>query len=46
MNPFYKNLSLWLVIILMMIVLYNIFNAGQGVEKSINYSEFLTKIKK
>lgn len=30
----------------MMIVLYNIFNAGQGVEKSINYSEFLTKIEK
>ncbi len=46
MNPFYKNLSLWLVIILMMIVLYNIFNTGQGVEKSINYSEFLTKIEK
>ncbi len=46
LNPFYKNLSLWLVIILMMIVLYNIFNSGQGVEKSINYSEFLTKIEK
>jgi len=46
LNPFYKNLSLWLVIILMMIVLYNIFNTGQGVEKSINYSEFLTKIEK
>ena len=46
MNPFYKNLSLWLVIILMMVVLYNIFNSGQGVEKPINYSEFLTKIEK
>jgi cell division protease FtsH len=46
LNPFYKNLSLWLVIILMMVVLYNIFNSGQGVEKPINYSEFLTKIEK
>ena len=46
LNPFYKNLSLWLVIILMMIVLYNIFNANQGVDKQINYSELLTKIEK
>ena len=30
----------------MMVVLYNIFNSGQGVEKPINYSEFLTKIEK
>lgn len=46
MNPFYKNLSLWLVIILMMIVLYNVFNSGQRIEKPINYTEFLTKVQK
>ncbi|MCK7504195.1 MAG: hypothetical protein MZV70_08935 [Desulfobacterales bacterium] len=26
MNPFYKNLALWLVITLMMIMLYNLFS--------------------
>jgi cell division protease FtsH len=46
LNPFYKNLSLWIVIVLMMIVLYNIFNPAQGLEKQINYTEFLTKIDK
>ncbi|MBU1170855.1 MAG: ATP-dependent zinc metalloprotease FtsH [Proteobacteria bacterium] len=46
LNPFYKNLSLWIVIILMMIVLYQIFNPAQGIEKPINYTEFLTKIQK
>lgn len=46
MNPFYKNLSLWLVIILMMIVLYNVFNSGQRMEQPINYTEFLTKVQK
>lgn len=44
MNPFYKNLSLWLVIILMMIMLYNLFNPSQGLEKTINYSHFLALV--
>ncbi|TWI68119.1 membrane protease FtsH catalytic subunit [Desulfobotulus alkaliphilus] len=44
MNPFYKNLSLWLVIILMMIMLYNIFNQPQYAEESIGYSEFLAMV--
>lgn len=41
MNPFYKNLSLWIVIILMMVMLYNIFNQQQLSETPIGYSEFL-----
>ena len=30
MNQFYKNISLWLVIVLMMVMLYNIFNQQQA----------------
>ena len=41
MNPFYKNLSLWLVIILMMVMLFNIFNQQQITETTLSYSEFL-----
>ncbi len=41
MNPFYKNLALWLVITLMMIMLYNLFNQQQITDKNISYSEFL-----
>jgi cell division protease FtsH len=41
LNPFYKNMALWLVITLMMIMLYNLFNQQQLTETDISYSEFL-----
>ncbi|MDA8134324.1 MAG: ATP-dependent zinc metalloprotease FtsH [Desulfobacteraceae bacterium] len=44
MNPFYKNISLWLVIVLMMVMLYNIFNQQQTGQVDIGYSEFLTMV--
>ncbi len=44
MNPFYKNLALWLVITLMMIMLYNLFNPRNMVEADIGYSEFLSMV--
>lgn len=44
MNPFYKNIALWLVITLMMIMLYNLFNQQQPVEGKINYTEFLAMV--
>ncbi|MEA3438042.1 MAG: ATP-dependent zinc metalloprotease FtsH [Thermodesulfobacteriota bacterium] len=44
MNPFYKNLSLWLVITLMMIMLYNLFNQQQISETNISYTEFLSMV--
>ena len=44
MNPFYKNLALWLVITLMMIMLYNLFNQQQMSETSISYTQFLTMV--
>ena len=44
MNPFYKNIALWLVITLMMIMLYNLFNQQQLPEGKINYTEFLAMV--
>ncbi|MBC8433490.1 MAG: ATP-dependent metallopeptidase FtsH/Yme1/Tma family protein [Desulfobacterales bacterium] len=41
MNPFYKNLALWLVITLMMVMLYNLFNQQHLAETKISYTEFL-----
>jgi len=43
-NPFYKNLALWLVITLMMIMLYNLFNQPHLSETTISYSEFLAMV--
>jgi len=45
LNQFYKNISLWLVIVLMMIMLYNIFNQQQAGQTDIGYSEFISMVK-
>jgi len=44
LNPFYKNLALWLVITLLMIMLYNLFNQQQLSESSLSYTEFLSMV--
>jgi cell division protease FtsH len=44
LNPFYKNLALWLVITLMMVMLYNLFNQQQMAETSVSYTEFLDMV--
>ena len=44
MNPFYKNLALWIVITLMMIMLYNLFNQQHLAETNISYTEFLAMV--
>lgn len=44
MNPFYKNLALWLVITLMMIMLYNLFNQQKISEANLSYTEFLSMV--
>ncbi|MDM8535437.1 ATP-dependent zinc metalloprotease FtsH [Desulfobacterales bacterium HSG17] len=44
MNPFYKNLALWLVITLMMIMLYNLFNQQTVTETSVSYTEFMSMV--
>lgn len=44
LNQFYKNLALWLVISLMMILLFNLFNKPKAAQERLNYSEFITAI--
>ena len=44
MNTFYKNLSMWLVIGLTMILLFNLFNKPQPPTVEMSYSDFLTSV--
>lgn len=44
MNQFYKNLSLWIVITLVMIMLYNLFSQQRMPESNINYTDFLAMV--
>ena len=44
MNTFYKNLSMWLVIGLTMILLFNLFNKPQGQMTSLTYSQFVAAV--
>lgn len=44
MNQFYKNLALWLVISLMMIMLFNMFQKPRVVEDKLSFSELMTQI--
>ena len=46
MSPFYKNLALWLVISLMMILLFNLFNQPRAPQDKIIFSDFLTSVEK
>ena len=46
MNPFYKNLALWLVISLMMVLLFNMFNQSRVQENEINYTDFMALVEK
>jgi len=46
LNTFYKNLSMWLVIGLTMILLFNLFNKPQGQNNSMTYSEFWSSVEK
>jgi len=43
-NQFYKNLALWLVISLMMILLFNMFNKPRPTAEKINYSDFIAQV--
>jgi len=45
-NPFYKNLALWLVISLMMILLFNLFNQSRVRDSEISYTEFMAQVEK
>jgi len=44
LNNFNKNLALWIVIVLMMILLYNIFSQQHSGQAEMNYTEFLSMV--
>jgi cell division protease FtsH len=44
LSPFYKNLALWLVISLMLIMLFQIFRQPESVSAPVSYSEFLSMV--
>ena len=46
MNPFYKNLALWIVISLVMIALFNLFNKPQAPKETLSYTDFLALVEK
>ena len=46
MNPLMKNVALWLVIGLIMILVFNIFNQGQPTEKELIFSDFMARVEK
>jgi cell division protease FtsH len=44
LNQFYKNLALWLVISLMMILLFNLFNKPKPAQEKLDYSDFIEAV--
>ncbi|KUJ95499.1 MAG: ATP-dependent zinc metalloprotease FtsH [Desulfonauticus sp. 38_4375] len=44
MNSFSKNLVLWIVISLVMVVLFNLFNQPQAGQLKLTYSDFVQKV--
>jgi cell division protease FtsH len=44
LNQFYKNLALWLVISLMMIMLFNIFQKPRVAEDRLSFSELMVQV--
>ncbi|NDY42842.1 ATP-dependent metallopeptidase FtsH/Yme1/Tma family protein [Dissulfurirhabdus thermomarina] len=46
MNTFYKNLSLWLVILLVVLFLYHLFSVPQEPIQEILYSDFIGYVEK
>ncbi|MDE2484093.1 MAG: ATP-dependent zinc metalloprotease FtsH [candidate division NC10 bacterium] len=46
MNPFFKNLALWLVVGLIMVLVFNMFSQNQPQEKEMIFSDFMAKVTK
>ncbi|MBF0159430.1 MAG: ATP-dependent zinc metalloprotease FtsH [Magnetococcales bacterium] len=44
MNGFYKNLSLWLVVGLLLVMLFNMFNQPRQRDQHISFSDFLHQV--
>jgi len=46
LSPFYKNLALWLVISVMMILLFNLFSQPRSTQDKMIFSDFLAALEK
>ncbi len=46
MTPFYKNIALWLVICLMVIMLFQLFKQPEKGSAGLSYSEFLSMVER
>ncbi len=44
MNNFYKNISMWLIIGLAMVLLFQMFNNPQQGQETLSYSDFLARV--
>ena len=44
MNPFYKNLALWLVISLITVLLFNLFQKPTATKEKLSYTDFLARL--
>ena len=44
MNQFYKNLALWLVIGIVLIALFNIFNQPLAPQSEVVFSDFMDQV--
>jgi cell division protease FtsH len=45
-NPFYRNIAFWLVISLLMVLLFNLFNRPQVKPETINFSQFIAAVER
>jgi len=45
-NQFSKNLALWIIIVIITLIFYNILNQQQHAESDINYTQFLNMVDK
>ncbi|NPV03385.1 MAG: ATP-dependent metallopeptidase FtsH/Yme1/Tma family protein [Syntrophaceae bacterium] len=46
MNPLQKNIALWLIISLIFVLLYNLFNQPKNAQDSIIFSDFIAAVEK
>ncbi|MFN3476618.1 MAG: ATP-dependent metallopeptidase FtsH/Yme1/Tma family protein, partial [Candidatus Methylomirabilales bacterium] len=44
MKPLFKNLALWLLIGLIMVLLFNLFQQSQPLEKELIFSDLMAKV--
>ncbi|HEY7676206.1 MAG TPA: ATP-dependent metallopeptidase FtsH/Yme1/Tma family protein, partial [Candidatus Methylomirabilis sp.] len=46
MNPFFKNLALWLVIGLILVLIFNIFSTTPSNERELIFSDFWSRVER